>query len=139
MPKYENERTEGRPPRPKKKGPRGGTGSLLGSVVASAAATEGLFEIIDRLGLIDLVVEKVKQRVEEVELDELLEDVRDYLKKNPEVLVVSLGALTVASGIIVYLNARREWDGEERRRLAEEEAVAAAPAPARPKGSRRGT
>lgn len=137
MPKYENERTESRSPRPKKKGPGGGTGSLLGSVVASAAATEGLFELIERLGLVDLVVDKVKQRVEEIELDELLDDVRDYLKKNPEVLVVSLGALTIASGIIVYLNARREWDGAERRRIAAEEA--ATPAPARSKGGRRGS
>ncbi|MEO6487832.1 MAG: hypothetical protein ABIO78_07835 [Thermoanaerobaculia bacterium] len=38
----------------------------------------------------------------------MLDDVGDYLKKNPEVLVVSLGAVTIAAGALVYLNKRNE-------------------------------
>lgn len=93
-------------------------GSTLRTVVAAAAGTagtEGLIDLIEKLGLVDIVVGRVKSRLEETDLDELFEDVKDYLKRNPEVLVVSLGALTVVTGILVFLNSRREWDGSERR------------------------
>ena len=94
------------------------SGTALKSVVAAAAGgagAEGLIELIDRLGLVDIVISRIKSRLEETDLDELFEDITDYLKRNPEVLVVSLGALTVATGVLVYLNARGEWDGSERR------------------------
>jgi hypothetical protein len=92
--------------------------SALKSVVAAAAGTagtEGLIDLIEKLGLVDIVVGRIKSRIEETDLDELFDEVGDYLKRNPEVLVVSLGALTVVTGILVFLNSRREWDGAERR------------------------
>ncbi|HEX2120383.1 MAG TPA: hypothetical protein VHL59_01970 [Thermoanaerobaculia bacterium] len=92
----------------------------LRNVVTSAAATETLIDLVDRLGLVDVVLGRVKSRIEETDLDELFDEVADYLKRNPEVLVVSLGALTVATGMLVFLNSRREWDGNERRRTGSE-------------------
>jgi hypothetical protein len=92
----------------------------LRNVVTSAAATDTLIDLVDRLGLVDVVLGRVKARIEETDLDELFDEVADYLKRNPEVLVVSLGALTVATGMLVFLNSRREWDGTERRRSSSE-------------------
>lgn len=94
----------------KKKG-----GATLRNVATAVGGTEGLIELIERLGVVDIVIGRLKSRLEETDLDELFDEVRDYLKRNPEVLVVSLGALTVATGILVFLNSRREWDGAERR------------------------
>lgn len=125
MPKYENEGSETSSARPKKKSSGGGA-NVLRSVVAGAGGTDGLIELIERFGLVDMVMDRIKQRVDELDMDELFDDVRDYLKRNPEVLVVALGSLTIATGVIVYLNARREWDGNERRRL-EAEAAATKP------------
>jgi hypothetical protein len=102
----------------KKSSGGGGASSALRTVVAAAAGTagtEGLIELVEKLGLVDIVVGRLKSRLEETDLDELFDDVKDYLKRNPEVLVVSLGALTVATGVLVFLNSRREWDGNERR------------------------
>jgi hypothetical protein len=61
------------------------------------------------------VVDRVKGRLEEVEVDDIIDDVGDYLKRNPEVLVVSLGAITIAAGALVYLN-RRSGGGTTRER-----------------------
>ena len=102
--------------RPAKKNKKSGGGSALRSVVASAASTDALLELVERLGVVDLVVGRIKTKVEDTDLDELLEEVTDYLRRNPEVLVVSLGALTVATGLVVWMNARREWDQETERR-----------------------
>jgi hypothetical protein len=93
----------------------GGAASVLRSVVGSAGGADGIIEIIERLGLMDVVLGRVKSRIEEVDLDEILDDATDYLRRNPEVLVVTLGAVTVATGLLVWLNNRREWDGSERR------------------------
>jgi hypothetical protein len=93
-------------------------GRTLRSVVTTTAATETLIDLVDRLGLVDIVLGKVKSRIEETDLDEFFDEVAAYLKRNPEVLVVSLGALTVATGILVFLNSRREWSGDERRKTA---------------------
>jgi hypothetical protein len=86
--------------------------------VTTAAATETIVDLVDRLGLVDIVLGRLKSRIEETDLDELFDEVADYLRRNPEVLVVSLGALTVATGLLVFLNSRREWDGAERRRAS---------------------
>lgn len=91
------------------------SGTSLRSVVSAAGGTDGILELIERLGVVDLVVGRLKSRLEETDIDELFEEAKDYLRRNPEVLVVSLGALTVASGVLVFLNSRREWDGTERR------------------------
>lgn len=89
--------------------------SGLRSVAAGVVGTETLIDLVEKLGLVDIVVSRVKAKIEEADLDELFEEVTDYLKRNPEVLVVSLGAVTVATGLAVWLNSRREWDGDERR------------------------
>jgi uncharacterized membrane protein len=93
----------------------GSAATMLRTVVGAAGGTDGLVDLIDRLGLVDIVLGRVKSRIEETDVDEVLEDVTDYLRRNPEVLVVSLGAVTVATGLLVWLNKRREWDGSERR------------------------
>ena len=83
---------------------RGGSKSSL----ASGLSTAAMLDIVDRLGLVDMAVERVKSRLEEVDVDDLIDEVGDYLKRNPEVLVVSLGAVTIAAGALVYLNKRNE-------------------------------
>lgn len=95
-----------------------GAGRTLRNVVTTAAATETLVDLVDRLGLVDIVLGRLKSRIEETDLDELFDEVAAYLRRNPEVLVVSLGALTIATGLLVFMNSRREWDGAERRRAS---------------------
>jgi hypothetical protein len=99
----------------KKKSGGGGGGNTLRNVVTSAAATETIIDLVSRLGLVDIVIGRLKSKLEETDIDDLFDEIADYLKRNPEVLVVSLGAVTVATGLLVYLNSRREWDGTERR------------------------
>ena len=98
-----------------KKKSGGGGASSLRNVVTTAAATETIIDLVSRLGLVDIVIGRLKSKMEETDIDDLFDEIADYLKRNPEVLVVSLGALTVATGLLVYLNSRREWDGTERR------------------------
>lgn len=112
-----NEGTETR--RPAKSGAKkkaSSAGNVLRDVVGTAIGTEAMLELVERLGLVDMVVSRVRAKVEDTDLDELMEEVTDYLRRNPEVLVVSLGALTVATGLVVWMNMRREWDGEFERR-----------------------
>lgn len=90
----------------------------LRGVVASGVGADTLIDLVERLGLVDMILGRVKSRIEETDLDELLDEVTDYLRRNPEVLVISLGAVTVATGLLVWLNSRREWDGAERRATA---------------------
>lgn len=101
------------------------TGSAAGSRGRSSAGARGaaaglstaaLFEIVERLGLVDMVVDRVKARLEEVDIDDLLDEIGDYLKRNPEVLVVSLGAVTIAAGALVYLNKRNDGNRASRAR-----------------------
>ena len=84
----------------------GSRGSTSFRGAASALNTAALLDIVERLGVVDMVVDRVKGRLEEVDLDDLLDEAGDYLKRNPEVLVVSLGAITIAAGALVYLNKR---------------------------------
>jgi hypothetical protein len=93
----------------------GSGASMLRNVVAGAASTDALIDLVEKLGIVDLVIGRLKSRIEETDLDELFDDIADYLKRNPEVLVVSLGTITIATGMLVWLNSRREWNGDERR------------------------
>lgn len=102
----------------RKKSNGGGAKSVLRSVVGGSAATDTLVDLVERLGLIDIVLGRVKSRIDETDMDELMDEATDYLRRNPEVLVVTLGAVTVATGLLVWLNSRREWDGSERRNAA---------------------
>lgn len=90
-----------------------GSGSLRN--VTPAIATDTLVDLVTRLGLVDIVVGRLKAKIEEADVDDLFDEVTDYLRRNPEVLVVSLGAITIATALLVFLNNRREWDGSERR------------------------
>jgi hypothetical protein len=101
--------------------------STLRNVVGGVGA-EGLIDLVEKLGLVDLVVGRIKSRIEETDLDELMEDIADYLKRNPDVLVVGLAAVTVATGVVVYLNSRREWDGRDRRNYEIDEEEVEVPA-----------
>ena len=92
-------------------GSRGGRSSLRGA--AGALNSAALFEIVERLGVVDMVIDRVKGRLEEVDIDDLLDQAGDYLKRNPEVLVVTLGAVTIAAGALVYLKKRNEWDVDD--------------------------
>ncbi len=83
--------------------------------VTPAAATDTLVDLVQRLGLVDIVVGRLKSRIEDTDIDELFDEVADYMRRNPEVLVVTLGSITVATGLLVWLNKQREWDGKERR------------------------
>lgn len=82
-------------------------GARRSSGAAAGLSTAAILDIVERLGLVDLIVDRLKARLDEVDTDELLDEVADYLKKNPEVLVVSLGAVTIAAGALVYLNRRK--------------------------------
>jgi hypothetical protein len=74
---------------------------------AAGLSTAAILDIVERLGLVDLIVDRLKARLDDVDTDQILDEVADYLKKNPEVLVVSLGAVTIAAGALVYLNRRK--------------------------------
>lgn len=110
----------------------GGGAAMLRGVMGAAGGSDGLIDLIDRLGLVDIVLGRVKSRIEETDIDELLDDATDYLRRNPEVLVVSLGAVTIATALLVWLNNRREWDGSERRTTASAGGGATATARPRP-------
>ena len=99
---------------PTKKKAGSGAKGVLRSVVGSTSA-DSLLDLANRLGLADLVIGQVKAKIEGTDVDEVLDEVTDYLRRNPEVLVVTLGAVTIATGLVVWLNKRREWDGDERR------------------------
>ena len=87
----------------------------------SAVTTETILDLVERLGLIDLVTSRVRARLEEVDVDELFDELGDYVRRNPEVLVVALATITVSAGLIVYLNARRDGESGGRNRDRDEE------------------
>lgn len=118
MPKAEKSSKSAGTSSKKKSSRSSGGASALRNVVASAASSEALIDLVERLGLVDMVLGRIKSRLEETDVDELFEEITDYMKRNPEVLVVTLASVTVATGLVVWLNSRREWDGEERRRTA---------------------
>lgn len=86
-------------------GSRRRSGAMSGA--AAGLSTAAILDIVERLGLVDLIVDRLKARLDDVDTDQILDEVADYLKKNPEVLVVSLGAVTIAAGALVYLNRRK--------------------------------
>ncbi|HEV8658796.1 MAG TPA: hypothetical protein VGS96_09205 [Thermoanaerobaculia bacterium] len=77
------------------------------SLAETGLSTTAILDIVDRLGLVDLIVDRLKARLDDVDTDQIIDEIADYLKKNPEVLVVALGAVTIASGALVYLNRRK--------------------------------
>lgn len=101
---------------------------MAATAALSAMSPDVLLDLVQKLGLVDLVIGRVKSRIEETDLDEVVDGIEDYLRRNPEVLVVGMAAITIAAAVIVYLNRMREWDGQERRLEAERAAVTRTPA-----------
>ena len=79
------------------------------SAIRNSVSSETIIDLITRLGLLDLAVDKVRARIEQTDLDDVLDDVTDYLRRNPEVVVVLLGTITVAAGMIVCLERAERW------------------------------
>jgi hypothetical protein len=76
-------------------------------------------DLIQRLGIIDLIIPTIRGRVEKIDADAILDDAIEYVRRNPEILVVLFGSLTVTTGLIVYLVRRAE---EEEREAAQRRA-----------------
>jgi excinuclease UvrABC helicase subunit UvrB len=94
--------------------------------LGGAVSSDTVIDLIQRLGLLDLAVDKVRARLEQADIDDILDDVTDYLRRNPEVVVVLLGTITVAAGMIVYLERADRW-----RKLEEDEEEEEKPRPRR--------
>lgn len=87
--------------------------ATLRKSAAKAVTPETIIDLVQRLGLVDIVVDKLRARLEESDVDDLLDEIGDYIRRNPELIVVGLATLTVAAGAVVFL-ARREREEEER-------------------------
>ncbi|MCU1348424.1 MAG: hypothetical protein JWO56_1454 [Acidobacteria bacterium] len=77
-------------------------------------------DLIQRLGLIDLIIPTIRARVQKIDADTIVDDAVEYLRRNPEILVVLFGSLTVTTGLIVYLVRRAEEEEREAERRREE-------------------
>jgi hypothetical protein len=95
---------------------RGGAKSRAGSAKKAAAAAlspDTLIDIVQRLGVVDIAVERMRSRIEDVDFDDLLDEAGRYVRRNPEVVVIGLGVLTIAAAAVVYLDHRlddeRRW------------------------------
>jgi len=90
----------------------GGTVSAIRKTahgLGGAVSSETIIDLVQRLGLLDIAVDKIRARLEQADVDDVLEDVTGYLRRNPEVVVVLLGTITVAAGMIVYLERADRW------------------------------
>jgi hypothetical protein len=63
---------------------------------------------VQRLGVVDIVVNNLRSRIAATDVDALMEDATDYLRRNPEMIVVGLGTLTLAAAAVVFLTDRSE-------------------------------
>ena len=105
--------------RPRKSG---GTVSAIRKTahgLGGAVSSDTIIDLVQRLGLLDIAADKIRGRLEQADLDDILDDATDYLRRNPEVVVVLLGTITVAAGMIVYLERADRW--RNRREDEEEE------------------
>jgi len=90
----------------------GGTVSAIRKTaqgLGGAVSSDTVLDLIQRLGLLDIAVDKVRARIEAADIDDILDEAADYLRRNPEVVVVLLGTVTVAAGMIVYLERAERW------------------------------
>src|SRR5947207_12199439 len=81
--------------------------SALRDLAVSTLSADALIELVEKLGLKDILVARLRSRIEDSDVDGLIDDAVMYLRRNPEVLVILLGAITVATGAIVFLEQRR--------------------------------
>jgi len=95
-------------------------------------------DLIQRLGLVDLLIPTIRARVQKIDADALVDEAVEYVRRNPEILVVLFGSLTITTGLIVYLVRRAEEEEREAERRREERADSRASArPRRPTKRRR--
>jgi hypothetical protein len=116
--------------------------SALRDLAASTLSVEAILELIERLGMKDLLINKIRARLENADIDDLIDDGIDYVRRNPEVLVVILGAITVTAGLIVFLESRHprdldEDDSDEMPQIARPRPAARKPAAPRRRASGR--
>lgn len=71
--------------------------------------------LIDKLGLMDLILPAVRSRLKRIDTEAVIDDVFEYVQRNPEILVVIFGSLTITSGLIVYLVRRAEEEERQQR------------------------
>src|SRR5437763_15122659 len=88
--------------------------SALRDLAVSTISADALMELVEKLGLEDILVSRLRDRIENADIDGLIDDAMMYLRRNPEVLVILLGAITVATGAIVFLE-QRHIDAESAR------------------------
>lgn len=106
--------------------------SALRDLAVSTISADAIIELVEKLGLKDILVSRLRTRLEAADVDGLIDDGVDYLRRNPEVLVILLGAITVATGAIVFLEQRRSQS------LSFEEMTPVARMPSRPTSPERG-
>jgi hypothetical protein len=75
---------------------------------AAAMSADTLIDLVQRLGVVDIVVNNLRSRIAATDVDALMEDATDYLRRNPEMIVVGLGTLTLAAAAVVFLTDRSE-------------------------------
>lgn len=100
-------------------------------------AASSAVDLIQRLGLIDLIIPTLRSRVEKIDAEAVLDDAVEYLRQNPEILVVIFGSLTVTTGLIVYLVRRAEEEEREAQRRRDESSSSRTSAKSRTQAKRR--
>lgn len=79
----------------------------------TAVSPEAILDLVQRIGVVDLVADKIRAKLEATDLDEMLDELGAYLRRNPELIVVGLGTITVMAGIAVFLDRRDDRDGAD--------------------------
>lgn len=105
-----NPETDDAVPRRGGRGNNRGGGRARGAKAAPAITTDRLISLIEGLGLVDMLTNQIRTRLENVDLDDVFRDIGWYMRRYPEVLVVALATITVSSALIVYLNSRTDDD-----------------------------
>ena len=81
--------------------------SALRDLAVSTISADALIELVEKLGLKDILVSRLRDRIENADIDGLIDDALMYLRSKPEALVILLGTITVAAGAIAFLEQRR--------------------------------
>ena len=84
--------------------------TALRDLAVSTISADALIELVEKLGLKDILVSRLRDRIENADIDGLIDDAMIYLRRNPEALVILLGAITVATGAIAFLEQRRSHE-----------------------------
>ncbi|MBV9496121.1 MAG: hypothetical protein JOZ54_17875 [Acidobacteria bacterium] len=87
--------------------------SSLKKTAAKAVTPETLIDLVQRLGVVDIVIDRLRARLESTDVDNLLDEIGDYIRRHPEVIVVGMATLTVAAGAVVFLSRYNDEDEEE--------------------------